>query len=298
MVKVLIAEDSDLNRWVLVDLLTELGCEITETINGQEAWQAYQNGTFDLVILDIQMPIMSGIEVARNIRNLDNQAHLKALVSITAGGSESAFEQSGVGSEKLFDDWLLKPIDLEKLQILFDKYQLEIGCTQDSKQISLDELKSIHHSKVQDQDQSIKVDDGAENDLLGDLEIPQEEKVAASKVSHEYSCLASQDQYDDIPEHFLGLFADFVSQSNAAIVDIEELTKQQMWEEVAKAAHKFKGNMMLFQLNQSVKCLKNLENAVKSQENPDFKQEISDEICQNLRTLIKNLEKSHSIKDN
>lgn len=294
-VKVLIAEDSDLNRWVLVDLLSEFGCDITETVNGEEAWHAYQFGEFDLVLLDIQMPILSGIDVARNIRRTaHNQKKLKAVVAITAGVSGGLFDKNDEAVASLFSSWMVKPMGLEKLKTVFTEKGLPIrGSAQsvihkwddNDYQLSLEDLEhalSKSHSSNQEQ----RIDD------------QQDESPAPENLESKALLTLKVDDYSVIPVHFRALFNDFVKQTMELIAEIERYNEAHHWNEVASTAHKLKGNMMLFHLQEAVTWLKSLEHTANSEENPDFKQETCIEVCQNLRFLIKTLEKSHSMINN
>lgn len=271
-INVLIADDSDLNLWVLADLLKEFDCVVTETADGAEAWEAFQKEKFDLVILDIQMPFMSGIEVAQNIRASGEQSEkLPPIVAVTAGGDEFVFQNEQRSLEGVFDDWILKPIDLALIKKILERHLLLVP-------ESIDE--SHDEPLIQPSDSAEKIDghvekDACENDL--------------SNVN---------DSYDEIPKHLIALFDDFVAQTTELLGLIESSVDAKNWEDAAGHAHKLKGNMMLFQLNDAVVALKNLELTVKSGENPDLKQENCHQICQTLRTLLKALEKSHSIKDN
>ncbi|WP_165395042.1 ATP-binding protein [Thiomicrorhabdus indica] len=271
-INVLIADDSDLNLWVLADLLKEFDCVVTETADGAEAWEAFQKEKFDLVILDIQMPFMSGIEVAQNIRASGEQSEkLPPIVAVTAGGDEFVFQNEQRSLEGVFDDWILKPIDLALIKKILERHLLLVP-------ESIDE--SHDEPLIQPSDSAEKIaghveKDACENDL--------------SNIN---------DSYDEIPKHLIALFDDFVAQTTELLALIESSVDAKNWEDAAGHAHKLKGNMMLFQLNDAVVALKNLELTVKSGENPDLKQENCHQICQTLRTLLKALEKSHSIKDN
>ncbi len=271
-VNVLIAEDSDLNRWVLTDMLKEFNCKVTETVDGVKAWEAYQNGHFDIVMLDIQMPYMSGIDVARNIRNsISESGKLPPIVAVTAGGDEFVFQNDQESLDGIFDDWLLKPVDLELIKQILERHLL-----------LLPELAT--DSEVVE---PIKVED-----------FPETTETVTHSQAKESPAIPLTDAYEAIPQHLLTLFNDFVVQTTELLTSIESGLDKQNWELVAKEAHKLKGNMMLFQLNDAAGALKNLELTVKSEENPDFKQEKCHELCQNLRTLLKALEKSHSMVDN
>jgi CheY-like chemotaxis protein len=102
--KVLIVEDNDLNRKLFENLIGQYW-NYTSAINGLEAIDLLQKESFDLVLMDIQMPKMDGISTLRKIRQL--QLSKCPIVAVTAFAEESdkaEFLQMG------FDDFLTKPI--------------------------------------------------------------------------------------------------------------------------------------------------------------------------------------------
>lgn len=70
-IKILFAEDNLINREIIVKYLQKENCRITTAENGAEAVALYQKNDFDVVVLDIQMPVMDGSEAARKIREFD-----------------------------------------------------------------------------------------------------------------------------------------------------------------------------------------------------------------------------------
>lgn len=106
--RVLLAEDGLVNRKVIVDLLEPRGHQVTAVNNGKEALAALENDTFDLVLMDIQMPEMDGLEATRIIREGERSTgeHVR-IAAMTAhvmqGDRERCLEQG-------MDDYLPKPI--------------------------------------------------------------------------------------------------------------------------------------------------------------------------------------------
>jgi signal transduction histidine kinase len=69
--RVLAAEDNRTNRLLLEAMLTPLGLELHLAVDGQEAVEMFREGDFDLVLMDVQMPVMNGVEAAEAIRALE-----------------------------------------------------------------------------------------------------------------------------------------------------------------------------------------------------------------------------------
>ena len=118
--RLLIAEDEERLRRLLQMLLSNKGYNLTLAADGTEAWEIYQGGHFDLVITDIRMPNMDGMQLLRKIKELSPQT---PIIVITAFGTiESAVEAMREGAL----DYVTKPFEEAKLQVAIDR-ALNIG---------------------------------------------------------------------------------------------------------------------------------------------------------------------------
>nr|CRH06457.1 putative Histidine kinase. Containing Cache-1, HisKA, HATPase_c, Response_reg and Hpt domains [Candidatus Magnetococcus massalia] len=109
--RVLLAEDNSINQKVAVAYLEEFGINVTIANNGQEALDALEKGRYDLVLMDIQMPQLDGLNAARQIRR---QSHLDEIpiIAMTAHAMAGDREKSlAVG----MNDHITKPIDQQIL---------------------------------------------------------------------------------------------------------------------------------------------------------------------------------------
>jgi len=120
---VLLAEDNVVNQRVASGLLKKRGHQVTIVGNGRQALDALEQGTFDLVLMDLQMPEMGGLEATAAIRERERKsggAHLR-IVAMTAhamSGDRERCLASGM------DDYLSKPIDPA---ILFEAVERATG---------------------------------------------------------------------------------------------------------------------------------------------------------------------------
>jgi CheY-like chemotaxis protein len=109
----LVAEDNPVNQAVITQMLKRLGQQCTIAGNGVEAVEKFGQREFDIVLLDLQMPLMDGFEAARLIRELINkQVRLPASVRLIA---LSADDPRTDGRTIHFDEVLLKPVRREDL---------------------------------------------------------------------------------------------------------------------------------------------------------------------------------------
>src|SRR5262245_18864257 len=109
---VLIAEDDKDSRELLSWLLHKFGYDVVATENGKQAWDAYTNGQFRLVISDLLMPDIDGLELCRRIR-ASNQSVYTYIILLTALiGKKDYLEGMQAGA----DDFITKPFDMDELK--------------------------------------------------------------------------------------------------------------------------------------------------------------------------------------
>jgi PAS domain S-box-containing protein len=115
--RILIAEDNLTNREVILAQLQKLGYQAAVAANGVEAVDAVERESFDLVLMDCQMPLMDGYEATRRIRG-SNPAHIP-IVALTASAMSPARERC---LSEGMDDYLAKPVDLPHLAAVLAKW--------------------------------------------------------------------------------------------------------------------------------------------------------------------------------
>lgn len=107
MTKILIAEDNPVNRELLREILEAGSYCVTEARNGQEALQKIDEVNPDLVLLDINMPVLDGYAVIRQIRESPRFRHLPVVAVTAYAMKEDRDRVLGAG----FDSYVSKPID-------------------------------------------------------------------------------------------------------------------------------------------------------------------------------------------
>jgi two-component system, sensor histidine kinase len=109
--KVLVVDDNDVNRMVLAAFLTKAGIPYAEVDSGTKALEQIRGGGYDVVLMDIQMPDITGTEVAIQLN--DEGVELPVLIAVTA----HAFpEQRQAILDAGFADFLIKPISVDALK--------------------------------------------------------------------------------------------------------------------------------------------------------------------------------------
>lgn len=119
-VKVLLAEDSPINRRVAMGFLQQRGYHVVVACDGKEAVDAFQREPFDVVLMDVQMPVMDGYEATAMIRDREKASGRHTpIVAMTAAamkGDRDKCLQAGM------DDYTAKPIDPDDLYDKLDLY--------------------------------------------------------------------------------------------------------------------------------------------------------------------------------
>ena len=117
---VLVAEDSEVNQFIMRELLAKWGIEISIAANGKEALEMFQSLAFDLILMDIQMPEMDGLEATRHIRALQIE-HEVCPECVIVGLSAHAMsgDRERYMSEGMMD-YLTKPVRTEELRAVLE----------------------------------------------------------------------------------------------------------------------------------------------------------------------------------
>ena len=121
--KILLAEDNDLNAEIAVELLQEEGCTVDRAKDGVECVDMLEkaaNGTYQLILMDIQMPVMNGYDAAKKIRRMEDLP--KADIPIIAMTANAFSEDKQAALDAGMNDHVAKPINMNVLVPAIQKY--------------------------------------------------------------------------------------------------------------------------------------------------------------------------------
>jgi CheY-like chemotaxis protein len=111
---ILAAEDNEVNRLVLTTLLRQDGVSLTVVNNGAEAVETWRSGDWDLVLMDVRMPVMDGVAAARQIRS-EERATGRARTPIIAVTANALPEQRAEYEQAGMDLVVTKPLEVKAL---------------------------------------------------------------------------------------------------------------------------------------------------------------------------------------
>lgn len=146
--RILLAEDHLINSLVITEMLKKQGHYVDVAMDGEEALSLYQRNPYDVILMDIQLPYLDGIEVTKRIRELEGSKSHTPIVALTAyalKGDREKFLNAGM------DEYIPKPVMMEELNVTVNKvvtkfasdktpfYQEEISITDEG-------VKMGHHA--------------------------------------------------------------------------------------------------------------------------------------------------------
>lgn len=202
--RVLVAEDWELNQFLVQNILQSWGCEITLVNNGKEALDEMKKHEFDVILMDIHMPEMDGITASRKIRAMANEKKASIpIIALTANTLKGDFDQY---QEAGINDSVTKPYTEEKLFITI--------CNLLKPENNLKEIKTSSTSNI-----------GAnfieQSNVLYDLSFVNE--FAKGDISFIKSMVV--------------MFMDAMSKEVKELVEVEQEGK---YDKISKIAHKLK----------------------------------------------------------
>ncbi len=119
--RLLLAEDNPVNRQFAVTLLTRAGYRVDIAVNGEEAVAAIESNDYDVVLMDVQMPVMDGVQATRKIRALGAPKSDVPIIALTAhamAGARDEYLAAGM------DDYLSKPFKRDDLLVTIERWMI------------------------------------------------------------------------------------------------------------------------------------------------------------------------------
>ena len=113
---ILLVDDNEINKMVGTEILTSMGLKVQTANNGKEGVTKALTEHFDLILMDIQMPIMDGFEATKQIRAVNKDVPIIAMTALAMSGDKEKSLAAGMNAH------LIKPIEIHKLVAVLDKW--------------------------------------------------------------------------------------------------------------------------------------------------------------------------------
>jgi two-component system sensor histidine kinase/response regulator len=126
---VLLVEDNPVNQKVAVRFLERMGCHVRVADNGAEGVRAFQEGRFDLILMDLQMPVMDGLTATRHIRELEQGRAPTPIVALTANAMAGQLQRC---LEVGMNGFLTKPLEIARLHETLELYGMAVPASDGS----------------------------------------------------------------------------------------------------------------------------------------------------------------------
>lgn len=119
MTKVLVVEDNPLNMEFALEMLKAMGFSAEKAVNGEEAVKKTEKETYDLILMDIELPGMDGVSATKIIKSKHayNNVPVIAMTAYAMKGDKERFLAAG------FEDYVPKPIDVADFMKRLEKYR-------------------------------------------------------------------------------------------------------------------------------------------------------------------------------
>ncbi len=160
--RVLVVDDGEENRELLNIVLTDLGLRVSVAENGQKALERVAEQSFDLVFMDVQMPVMDGYTAIRRMREEGHQFPVIALTAHAMKGVEEACIEAG------YSGYMTKPIDIDQLT---DRLAEELGGQAVTEDVADEDTGHREERLSEGAVQSGVADQGSDEDSAADAKI-------------------------------------------------------------------------------------------------------------------------------
>ena len=135
---ILLAEDNEINQKVAKMLLTRSGHKVDLASNGREALAAYRKNSYDMILMDVQMPEVDGLETTRQIRQMEGNKRHIPIIAMTAHAMPVDRQNCMAAG---MDDYLTKPLDARKLFQVIEYWATPAGQRKSTGRLSTGALR-------------------------------------------------------------------------------------------------------------------------------------------------------------
>lgn len=206
MMKILLAEDEQQLSRVLETAMTHEGYQVDTAFDGQEAVDLAKENAYDLMILDIMMPVKTGIEALKEIRQTGDTTHVIMLTAM------SEVDDKVTGLDAGADDYLTKPFSLKELLARLRSMSRRVATfTPNLLQIGQTSLNVGEHELISSN--SIRLA-GKESKMMEFLMLNAQKSLSTQEI---FRHVWSKDEDEDLDEGFVWIYISYLRQKLKAI---------------------------------------------------------------------------------
>ncbi|MCY7041063.1 response regulator transcription factor [Streptococcus sanguinis] len=206
MMKILLAEDEQQLSRVLETAMTHEGYQVDTAFDGQEAVDLAKGNAYDLMILDIMMPVKTGIEALKEIRQTGNTTHVIMLTAM------SEVDDKVTGLDAGADDYLTKPFSLKELLARLRSMSRRVATfTPNLLQIGQTSLNVGEHELISSN--SIRLA-GKESKMMEFLMLNAQKSLSTQEL---FRHVWAKDEDEDLDEGFVWIYISYLRQKLKAI---------------------------------------------------------------------------------
>ncbi|EGJ36062.1 DNA-binding response regulator [Streptococcus sanguinis SK355] len=206
MMKILLAEDEQQLSRVLETAMTHEGYQVDTAFDGQEAVDLAKENAYDLMILDIMMPVKTGIEALKEIRQTGNTTYVIMLTAM------SEVDDKVTGLDAGADDYLTKPFSLKELLARLRSMSRRVATfTPNLLQIGQTSLNVGEHELISSN--SIRLA-GKESRMMEFLMLNAQKSLSTQEI---FRHVWSKDEDEDLDEGFVWIYISYLRQKLKAI---------------------------------------------------------------------------------
>ncbi len=219
---ILLAEDNIVNQEVATRMLMKLGCNVETAINGIEAVEMAEKGSYDLILMDCQMPEMDGYAATKEIRQ---RLQTEARIPIIAVSASAMQEDIECCLEAGMDDFISKPVKMKELKRIINKWYSNVRIRTGSAE--------EHIGKA-----GINTTEASGNSLL----FSEDNPVSAEGMNILIDREGALDRLGGDEELFMELVQLFMENAPEQIAQLEEAIKAMDIDTARRASHSLKGS--------------------------------------------------------
>lgn len=236
---ILVAEDDNINMTVITTILDDMGMKVIQANNGKEAFDLFNEFPVDLILMDVHMPIMDGIEATKHIRASKGK-RIPPVVALTADILVAA---ANTDYTQLFDNVLSKPYRIEQIDALLNLYF---------------EKKLIRNASISPQEdlipQSVDLEQISANNEVKDVLFDKDDYLILVGNDHSFA--------KDLIEQYMINSAQYLEDIKAHLINKD-------YENLYEIVHKFKGLNGNVRANRLFKVSEQLLYSIKNEADHD-----------------------------